>query len=340
MKNFSPQEPMDPRLIQMLETLRETPERDLDLVEQNKNQFLSELQTLPLPDRHPSVFRQFWHRLGIFSDNQHSKENNIMNTNKRRLTISLLAILAVVAIVLFGGTTATVLASQNSIPGDTLYPIKNTLEQTRLSLTRSSDARVELQLEFAEQRLQEIESLIEEGRFQNIQPAAQAFEEHIMIALEELNALAEEDPSLANELMTEITASLSRYASALGDMAGRVPEPVRSDLEDTISNIGGGNDNMNGNENFNDDFNDNDNENFNDDLNSNDNENLNDNTNENENFNDDFNENENVNDDFNDNDNENFNDDFDDNENENTNDNFNTNDNENINDDFDDDDDD
>jgi hypothetical protein len=105
-----------------------------------------------------------------------------------------IAVLVVLVIVLFGGTTATVLASQNSIPGDTLYPIKTTLERTRLSLARSSDARVELQLEFAEQRLGEIEALIKEGRFQNISPAVTAFEGHIFKALEELSALAEVNP--------------------------------------------------------------------------------------------------------------------------------------------------
>jgi hypothetical protein len=323
MKNeFFQQESIDPRLINKLNSLKDTPPRDPELAEQNKNKFISELEYLPIPTKRPSAFRQFLVGLSISADTNKNKENNKMATNKKRLTVMIIAVLVVMVIVLFGGTTATVLASQNSIPGDTLYPIKTTLERTRLSLARSGDARVELQLEFAEQRLAEIESLIKEGRFQNIKPAATAFEEHIFTALEELSALAEVNPDQAGRLMVRLTESISRYAAALSDMAGRVPEPVRGDLQNTIINLGGGdNDNYNENDNYNDNFNDkaNDNDNYND----------NDNFNENENdsYDDDDNFNENENDSYDDDDdfNDNENDSFDDDDNFNDNDNLNEN---------------
>jgi hypothetical protein len=319
-KEFFQQEPIDPRLINILNSLKETPARDPELAEQNKYKFLSELENLPIPTKRPSVFRQFLVGLGISADTNKYKENNIMATNNKRLAVKVIAVLVVLVIVLFGGTTATVLASQNSIPGDTLYPIKTTLERTRLSLARNTDARVELQLEFAEQRLTEIESLIEEGRFQNIKPAATAFEEHIFTALEEMSALAEGNPDQAASLMVRLTESISRYAAALSDMAGRVPEPVRADLQNTIINLGGG-------ENANDNYNDNDNGSFddneNDSVNDNDNDSYNDNDNDNDSFDDNDNDNDSYDDNGNDSYDDNDNDSYDDNDNDSVNDNDN-----------------
>ncbi|MDW7755958.1 MAG: DUF5667 domain-containing protein, partial [Brevefilum sp.] len=302
MKEFSPQEPLDPRLISMLNLLRDTPERDPDIVAQNKSQFLSELAYLPLPSEQPSAVKQFLVGLGLLPEYQQNKENNKMKSHTLRLAVTILAILVLVVIVLFGGSTATVLAAQNSIPGDTLYPIKTTMERTRLSLTRSTEGRIELQMEFAEQRLDEIKSLILDGRFQNIKPATMAFEAHIMNALNELNALAEQDPVLAASLMARITDSLSRYAAALSDMAGRVPDLIRADMENTIINIGGGdntNDNDNFNMNSNDSFDDNSNDSYDDDDDDSYNENYND-AYDDDNYNDSYDDDDDYNDNYND----------------------------------------
>jgi hypothetical protein len=96
--------------------------------------------------------------------------------------ISILAI-AATCMFLFGGSAMTVLASQSAIPGDALYPIKTSLEQTRTSLSRDAASRAELHIEFAGKRLLEIEQLIAEGRFRNIAPTTIEFELHIQSAL-------------------------------------------------------------------------------------------------------------------------------------------------------------
>ncbi len=285
-REFSPQEPIDPHLIALLNQLTDVPQREPDLVDKNKHKFLSELESLPLPEKKPALLRQLLGGTGSPSNPENKKEKQTMKSNKLRLALGIVATLVVLVIVMFGGTTATVLASQNSIPGDTLYPIKTTLERTRLSLARSTETRIELQLEFAEFRLDEIEALIKEGRFQNIKPAITAFEGHIMKALEEINLLAEESPDQAVSLMASLTESLARYVAALTDMASRIPEPLRVDLEDTIINLGGA-ENTNNNGNFNSNFNSNYNENYNYNYNYNNNEdyNYNDNYNNNNNYN-------------------------------------------------------
>jgi hypothetical protein len=72
-----------------------------------------------------------------------------------RWTVAACLVLAVVVV----GTTG---ASAQSLPGDTLYPVKRWVEQGQLVLT-GSEGEVSLRLDFAERRLNEFEELLERG---------------------------------------------------------------------------------------------------------------------------------------------------------------------------------
>lgn len=72
-----------------------------------------------------------------------------------------LALTLVIAIAAGSGTT---LAAENSLPGDTLYPVKvNVTENVRSVLAFSNEAEAELAVELAERRIQEAEQLTAEG---------------------------------------------------------------------------------------------------------------------------------------------------------------------------------
>ena len=64
----------------------------------------------------------------------------------------------VVAIVLLGGGGAVV-ASDAAVPGDFLFPLDQTMEDIRLAV--ASD-KAELRLKFAEERVEELEEILEE----------------------------------------------------------------------------------------------------------------------------------------------------------------------------------
>ena len=84
----------------------------------------------------------------------------------------LFAVLLAVIIVLAGGS-ATVLAAQNSLPGDQLYPVKTWSEDVRLSLTFSTQAKLNLTLEYTNRRLGEISSLVAQGKMVGDQTSTQ-----------------------------------------------------------------------------------------------------------------------------------------------------------------------
>ncbi len=63
-------------------------------------------------------------------------------------------IVAPLVVILFVGGTAY--ASANSLPGDTLYPVKRGVENVRLFVAPTQDDKLQLQEEFAQKRLDEV----------------------------------------------------------------------------------------------------------------------------------------------------------------------------------------
>ncbi|HEX3100087.1 MAG TPA: DUF5667 domain-containing protein [Patescibacteria group bacterium] len=61
-----------------------------------------------------------------------------------------------VFVLLIAGTTV---ASANSLPGDALYPVKRQVENARLLIAPTEEAKLELQVNFAQKRLEEAEKL-------------------------------------------------------------------------------------------------------------------------------------------------------------------------------------
>ncbi|MDA8220084.1 MAG: DUF5667 domain-containing protein [Dehalococcoidales bacterium] len=82
---------------------------------------------------------------------------------QHRWRLPSLAAAAVLALVVSLGTGAAY-ASQGSLPGDPLYPVKTGMEQASVVLATSDDARASLYIRLAENRLNEMEALVQTGR--------------------------------------------------------------------------------------------------------------------------------------------------------------------------------
>ena len=267
-----------------------------------------------------------------------------MNTQSKPTGLRNFLIIAVIALLLIGGIGITGVAAQSSIPGDALYSVKTSIEQTRLSLANDAGDRAQLKLSFAEQRLSEISMLVQEGRYREIKDAVLSFESSINSTIIELETVAKGDPARAAELAKEITSALTRYAQTLSVLAASAPDSIKDDVTraldftqlagslDMPSDDDNSNDNANANSNDNGDDNGNDNgddnSNDNGDHNGNDNANANSNDNGDDNGNDDANSNDNGDDHGNDN--ANVNNNGDDNGDDNGNDNANSNSNDNA----------
>jgi hypothetical protein len=73
-----------------------------------------------------------------------------------------IALLLVVGLMIGGGITASVSAS--ALPGDTLYPLKLSLEDLNLLLANTPQTRQSLELQYQNTRQQEVQSVIQLGR--------------------------------------------------------------------------------------------------------------------------------------------------------------------------------
>lgn len=111
---------------------------------------------------------------------------------KETLKMNIATVLVILSL-LFGGTGATAVAAQASLPGDFLYPVKILSEDIRSEITTQPEEQVKLALKFAASRYEEIQALIEEGAMPP-DPTVVRWQNQIRIALEE---------SLASENQTE-----------------------------------------------------------------------------------------------------------------------------------------
>lgn len=64
------------------------------------------------------------------------------------------------ALFVFLGSSALVVASAQTIPGDALYPVKRTLEKINLTLPISREKHIELEAKYQERRLEEVKGLL------------------------------------------------------------------------------------------------------------------------------------------------------------------------------------
>ena len=93
------------------------------------------------------------------------------------------AIVLAVLLVISASGTGTAYASQDSLPGDSLYPVKTATENFRRVITFDEAARVELELVFAGTRLEEMNSLTSKNP-DELHTAVSGYEDSIDMAAE------------------------------------------------------------------------------------------------------------------------------------------------------------
>ena len=174
MKNNNHRLTLNTEIKDSLRALENVPERDANAALRGRNLFLAEARDLkesvtPAAKRRHSKWMTKFQTLIPFR-----KEGVPVFTQ----AISALLILAT----LLGGAGAgTVYAAQSSMPDDALYPVKTWSENARLELAVSPEKDVDLLLEFADRRVDEILALSEEGSAVP-EPLMTQLQEHLNLA--------------------------------------------------------------------------------------------------------------------------------------------------------------
>jgi len=144
-----------------------------------------------------------------------------------------LSILLVALLVI--SSTGVAFASQWAIPGDTLYPVKLSLEDAQLALSFSDMRRAELHIKHAEQRMFEIQNLVVENRFEYLHDTISRFEVQTVLATRLLESASEANAPRALELANQLQLMLAEQAGIFPVLAQVTPQHAQDEIERLIS---------------------------------------------------------------------------------------------------------
>lgn len=145
-----------------------------------------------------------------------------VGTSPQRLAFQF-ALLLILTVWLVIGGSAVAMVSQNSIPGEPLYPVKIAFEDIELSTARTLSDEIRLHTEFAHRRLLEVQELIEAGQYEHIPDTVEIFENHVDLAVEKLEILAIQEPHVAQEVVTAVHEFIANQVSFMQVLVAAVP---------------------------------------------------------------------------------------------------------------------
>lgn len=149
---------------------------------------------------------------------------------KRLLPVGLTLTLLITSLLGAG----TVYASSSALPGDTLYPVKLSVEDARLYLAEDTED-LALASTFAQTRLEEIQALIAANRqAADLDLAVELFASRLLTASKALEAVAISDPDLASQLGVAYESELGAHNAQLTRLLESAPANARAALEHAL----------------------------------------------------------------------------------------------------------
>jgi hypothetical protein len=121
-------------------------------------------------------------------------------------------------------------ASQKSLPGDDLYSVKLTLEQIALATSLDEKNDAELQIQYVENRLDEVQALMVEERYEEIAETIQESADQVSKTLESIKTVSDQDRFVAYELAAQLDGILIEQKNILAILSVNAPEIVGLNL--------------------------------------------------------------------------------------------------------------
>ncbi len=154
--------------------------------------------------------------------------------------VALVKVLVAVALI-FGMTAGTVSASQESLPGSVLYPVKLQYENVRLATTGDGEVKALLALAYAQERVDEVVSLVERGD-EVPEPLTARYELQVGTALQTMAGLGEAQQL---QLRAHFSGTLQNQARVMTQLMARLhqgenpehPEPTQARIQTMLQTM-------------------------------------------------------------------------------------------------------
>lgn len=187
-----------------------------------KNFLLSEISREQKEKREPSLV------LPLFNF-------NILKIFKPSFAIALGIIILATSFITIG----VISASQNSLSGDFLYPLKTAFEKTQLTFTAGEINKTKLSIKFATQRMDEFTQLIDKSEDkEQIEKTVKNFTDQLLTVQESIDKLKEKNTEKAAEVAKLIKAKTPVYEEVLiksNEKLGYILPSEKTSLEENIN---------------------------------------------------------------------------------------------------------
>lgn len=205
---------LDPQFEDWISSLRLITPRAPQAAQRGKNNFLAQAQSMSAP-------------VSKMTEQRHTRWiyllQNYFKNKEYSPMYAIIASFVLVLAIMFGGTGATVLAAQDSLPNQSLYPVKTFAEDLALRYTFRSTQRFQMELDYAARRLTEMAHLGKMGQ-EVPETTFLRLEEHLDQAL--IIAAQFEEAEMIRALH-QIRERLQLYIEAIPDDLDHDPLMIR-----------------------------------------------------------------------------------------------------------------
>jgi len=133
-------------------------------------------------------------------------------------------------VTILGLLNTTAVAAQNSLPGETLYPIKRTVEKIQLTLTIDEVKKTEVRIQHAENRLTEAQAIVE----QNNSPANAKTITQTIVELKDATAQVAGEANENKNLLQKVVELTGKQETVLADMESKVQGDTKKAVTEAL----------------------------------------------------------------------------------------------------------
>lgn len=150
---------------------------------------------------------------------------------KKLLITPVIASMFLVGAVAHAQTADTELPNPGMLPDSPLYFLERAAERMSIFFTFNNKAKAERLLRQSEERLAEIEVLLQREKVEKVKETAEHYQERVDEALERAGRARERNEENIDDVFERIAENAARHQEILGDVYDRVPEDAKDAIE-------------------------------------------------------------------------------------------------------------